>query len=118
MHIRFRAANGRGKIAAKREFSGKRRRERTAGAVSGNRICDPRHRKLLKRLSVKKNVNSRRTRTMTALHENGATELVMKPTSKLPRMGRIGRATFRRIDCNSAKRLGLWQVRRDERGER
>lgn len=118
MHIRFCAAHCGGKIAAKREFCGKRSRKRTAGAVSGNGIGNPRHRKLLKRLSVKKNVNRHRTRTMAALHKHGTAELFVKPGGKLPRMIRICRATFSRINGNSAKRLGLGQVRRDERGKR
>ena len=55
---------------------------------------------------------------MTALHKHGTAELFMKPSSKLPCARRICRATFRRIDGNSAKRLGLGQVRRDERSKR
>ena len=55
---------------------------------------------------------------MTALHKHGTAELFMKPSSKLPCARRICRATFSRIDGNSAKRLGLGQVRRDERGKR
>ena len=118
MHVRFRAANGGGKIAAKRKLCGKRRRKRTTSAVSGNGIGNPRHRKLFKRISVKKNIDRHRTRTMTALHKHGTAELFVKPFGKLPRMIRIRRATFCRINGNSAKRFGLGQVRRDERGKR
>ena len=118
MHIRLRATHCGGKIATKRELRSKRSRKRTTSAMSGNGICNPRHRKLLKRLSVKKNINRRRSRTMTALHKHGTTKLFVKPGCKLPRMGRICRATFSRIYCNAAKRLGLGQVRRDKRGKR
>ena len=55
---------------------------------------------------------------MTALHKHGTAELFVKPCGKLPRMGRIRSATFYRINGNSAKRFGLGQVRRDERGKR
>jgi len=118
MHIRLRATHCGGKIATKRKLRSERSRKRTTSAMSGNGICNPRHRKLLKRLSVKKNVNRRRSRTMTALHKHGTTKLFVKPGCKLPRMGRICRATFSRIYCNAAKRLGLGQVRRDERSKR
>ena len=55
---------------------------------------------------------------MTALHKHGTAELFVKPGGKLPRMIRICRATFSRINGNSAKRFGLGQVRRDKRGKR
>ena len=55
---------------------------------------------------------------MTALHKHCTAILVVKTGGKLPRMSRISRATFSRINGNSAKRLGLGQVRRDERGKR
>ena len=55
---------------------------------------------------------------MAALHKHGTAELFIKPSGKLSRMGRIGRATFSRINGNSAKRFGLRQVRRDKRGKR
>jgi len=55
---------------------------------------------------------------MTALHKHGTAELFMKLNSELPRMIRIRSATFSRINGNSAKRFGLGQVRRNERGKR
>ena len=55
---------------------------------------------------------------MTALHKHGAAKLFVKPGCELPCARRICRAAFRRIGSNSAKCLGLWQVRRDERGKR
>jgi len=55
---------------------------------------------------------------MTALHKHGTAELFVKPCGKLPRIGRIRSASFYRINGNSAKRFGLGQVRRDERGKR
>ena len=94
MHVRFRAKHGSRNIAAKRKLRGKSRRKRTTSAMRGNRIGNPWHRKFLKRLSIKKNVNRRRTNTMTALHKHRTAELPMKPGSKLPRMSRIGRAAF------------------------
>ena len=44
---------------------------------------------------------------MTALHKHCTAKLVVKTGGKLPRMSRISRATFSRINGNSAKRLGL-----------
>ena len=55
---------------------------------------------------------------MTALHKHSTAELPVQPGGKLSRMSRICRATFSRIDGNTAKRLGLGQVRCDKRGKR
>jgi len=55
---------------------------------------------------------------MTALHKHGTTKLFVKPSGKLPRMIRIRRPTFSRLNGNATKCLSLGQVRRDERGKR